>query len=324
MLDAEGAGQADGLPRDHPRRDPRAVDDTRDLDQDLVDAQETRRILDRLYGYEVSPVLWKKVMTGLSAGRVQSVATRLVVDRERERIAFRSASYWDIEGLFDPGSFSAKLVAVDGKRVATGKDFSDLGVLTRADAAHLSEESATSLAAALVGQSFAVRSVEDKPYRRSPAAPFMTSTLQQEASRKLRWGAQRTMRVAQGLYERGFITYMRTDSTTLSESAMNAARAQAAELYGSDHVSEVPRRYDRKVKNAQEAHEAVRPAGDVVPHAGRRWPASCAATTSRSTTSSGSAPSPRRWPTRAVRPPRSASARSPPTVATPSSRSAAP
>jgi DNA topoisomerase-1 len=241
----------------------RAVDETRDLDQDLVDAQETRRILDRLYGYEVSPVLWKKVMTGLSAGRVQSVATRLVVDRERERIAFRSASYWDIEGLFDPGSFSAKLVAVDGKRVATGKDFSDRGVLTRADAAHLTEETATSLAAALDGQTFAVRSVEDKPYRRSPAAPFMTSTLQQEASRKLRWGAQRTMRVAQGLYERGYITYMRTDSTTLSESAMNAARTQAAELYGADHVSEVPRRYDRKVKNAQEAHEAVRPAGDV-------------------------------------------------------------
>ncbi len=241
----------------------RAVSETRELDQDLVDAQETRRILDRLYGYEVSPVLWKKVMTGLSAGRVQSVATRLVVDRERERIAFRSASYWDIEGLFDPGSFSAKLVAVDGKRVATGKDFSDLGVLTRADAAHLTEETATSLSAALADVPFAVRSVEDKPYRRSPAAPFMTSTLQQEASRKLRWGAQRTMRVAQGLYERGYITYMRTDSTTLSESAVNAARAQAAQLYGSDHVSETPRRYDRKVKNAQEAHEAVRPAGDV-------------------------------------------------------------
>ncbi len=241
----------------------RAVDETRELDKSLVDAQETRRILDRLYGYEVSPVLWKKVMTGLSAGRVQSVATRLVVDRERERIAFRSASYWDIEGLFDPGSFTAKLVAVDGSRVATGKDFSDLGVLTRADAAHLTEETATSLAAALEGVPFTVRSVEDKPYKRSPAAPFMTSTLQQEASRKLRWGAQRTMRVAQGLYERGYITYMRTDSTTLSESAMNAARAQAAQLYGSDHVSEVPRRYDRKVKNAQEAHEAVRPAGDV-------------------------------------------------------------
>jgi DNA topoisomerase-1 len=241
----------------------RAAQETRELDTALVDAQETRRIIDRLYGYEVSPVLWKKVMTGLSAGRVQSVATRLVVDRERERIAFRSASYWDIEGLFDPGSFSAKLVAVDGARVASGKDFDDRAVLTRADAAHLSEEAATSLAAALQGASFSVRSVEDKPYKRSPAAPFMTSTLQQEASRKLRWGAQRTMRVAQGLYERGYITYMRTDSTTLSESALNAARAQAAELYGSDHVAEVPRRYDRKVKNAQEAHEAVRPAGDV-------------------------------------------------------------
>ena len=241
----------------------RAVDETRDLDTSLVDAQETRRILDRLYGYEVSPVLWKKVMTGLSAGRVQSVATRLVVERERERIAFRSASYWDIEGLFDPGAFTANLVSVDGARVATGKDFSQQGELTRPGAAHLSEADATSLAAGLTNATFTVRSVEDKPYRRSPAAPFMTSTLQQEASRKLRWGAQRTMRVAQGLYERGFITYMRTDSTTLSESSMTAARVQAAQLYGSDHVSEIPRRYDRKVKNAQEAHEAIRPAGDV-------------------------------------------------------------
>ena len=241
----------------------RAVEETRDLDTSLVDAQETRRILDRLYGYEVSPVLWKKVMTGLSAGRVQSVATRLVVERERERIAFSAASYWDIEGLFDPGAFTANLIAVDGARVATGKDFSQQGQLTRAGAAHLSESDATSLAAGLVAATFTVRSVEDKPYRRSPAAPFMTSTLQQEASRKLRWGAQRTMRVAQGLYERGFITYMRTDSTTLSESSMTAARSQAATLYGSDHVSEVPRRYDRKVKNAQEAHEAIRPAGDV-------------------------------------------------------------
>jgi DNA topoisomerase-1 len=241
----------------------RAVDETRDLDTNLVDAQETRRILDRLYGYEVSPVLWKKVMTGLSAGRVQSVATRLVVERERERIAFRAASYWDIEGLFDPGAFTANLIAVDGARVATGKDFSQQGELQRDGAAHLSEDDATSLAQGLVNATFTVRSVEDKPYRRSPAAPFMTSTLQQEASRKLRWGAQRTMRVAQGLYERGFITYMRTDSTTLSESSMTAARSQAAQLYGADHVSEVPRRYDRKVKNAQEAHEAIRPAGDV-------------------------------------------------------------
>jgi DNA topoisomerase I len=242
----------------------RAAQETRELDQNMVDAQETRRILDRLYGYEVSPVLWKKVMTGLSAGRVQSVATRLVVDRERERIAFRSASYWDLEGLFDPGAFDAGLAAVDGRRVATGKDFDDRGALkAKADVVHLDEAAATSLAAGLQDRAFTVRSVEDKPYRRSPAAPFMTSTLQQEASRKLRWGAQRTMRVAQGLYERGFITYMRTDSTTLSQSALNAARAQAAELYGADHVSEVPRRYDRKVKNAQEAHEAVRPAGDV-------------------------------------------------------------
>jgi DNA topoisomerase-1 len=241
-----------------------AADNTRELDQNLVDAQETRRILDRLYGYEVSPVLWKKVMSGLSAGRVQSVATRLVVDRERERIAFRSASYWDLEGLFDPGAFDATLVEVDGRRVATGKDFDDRGALkARADVVVLDEAGATSLADGLRERSFAVRSVEDKPYRRSPAAPFMTSTLQQEASRKLRWGAQRTMRVAQGLYERGFITYMRTDSTTLSESALAAARSQAAELYGADHVSEVPRRYDRKVKNAQEAHEAVRPAGEV-------------------------------------------------------------
>ena len=241
-----------------------AAENTRDLDTNMVDAQETRRILDRLYGYEVSPVLWKKVMTGLSAGRVQSVATRLVVDRERERIAFRSASYWDLEGLFDPGSFNADLVAVDGRRVAVGKDFDDRGQLrAKADVVHLDEPAATSLAESLRGRAFVVRSVEDKPYKRSPAAPFMTSTLQQEASRKLRWGAQRTMRVAQGLYERGFITYMRTDSTTLSESALNAARRQAAELYGADHVSEVPRRYDRKVKNAQEAHEAVRPAGDV-------------------------------------------------------------
>ena len=241
-----------------------AAENTRDIDQNMVDAQETRRILDRLYGYEVSPVLWKKVMTGLSAGRVQSVAVRMVVDRERERIAFRSASYWDLEGLFDPGAFDASLVAVDGRRVATGKDFDDRGVLkAKSDVVHLDETAVTTLAEGLRERPFAVRSVEDKPYRRSPAAPFMTSTLQQEASRKLRWGAQRTMRVAQGLYERGFITYMRTDSTTLSESAVNAARSQAADLYGSDHVSEVPRRYDRKVKNAQEAHEAIRPAGDV-------------------------------------------------------------
>ena len=241
-----------------------AAANTRDIDMRMVDAQETRRIVDRLYGFEVSEVLWKKIgREARSAGRVQSVAVRLVVDREQERIAFRSAGYWDIDGIFDPAAFAARLVAVDGKRVASGRDFDDRGQLKTQGLAHLDELAVRSLVTGLTDAHFSVRNVEDKPYRRSPAAPFMTSTLQQEASRKLRWGAQRTMRVAQGLYERGFITYMRTDSTTLSESAVAAARAQAAQLYGSDHVSEVPRRYDRKVKNAQEAHEAIRPSGDV-------------------------------------------------------------
>jgi DNA topoisomerase-1 len=243
-----------------------AAETTRELDQHLVDAQETRRILDRLYGYEVSPVLWKKVMPRLSAGRVQSVATRLVVERERERIAFRTASYWDVLGTFAPAegaSFEARLVTVDGARVAQGRDFDSDARLKSDGLAHLDEAGATSLATALDGAAFTVRSLEDKPYRRSPAAPFMTSTLQQEAGRKLRWSSQRTMRVAQGLYERGFITYMRTDSTTLSETALKAARDQAGQLYGPEYVSEVPRRYEKKVKNAQEAHEAVRPSGDV-------------------------------------------------------------
>ena len=241
----------------------RAATETREIDQDLVDAQETRRILDRLYGYEVSPVLWRKVMSRLSAGRVQSVATRLVVDRERERIAFTSARYFDIEGVFDPGAFTARLVTVDAAKVATGRDFDQSGQLKNADVVVLDETTVNALVSGLTGSTFAVRSVDDKPYRRSPSAPFMTSTLQQEASRKQRWGAQRTMRVAQGLYERGFITYMRTDSTTLSQTALDAARSQARELYGPEYVSEVPRRFDKKSKNAQEAHEAIRPAGDV-------------------------------------------------------------
>jgi DNA topoisomerase-1 len=241
----------------------RAAEETRELDQRLVDAQETRRILDRLYGYEVSPVLWRKVMSRLSAGRVQSVATRLVVERERERIAFRAARYWDIEGVFDPGAFAARLITVDGRKVAQGRDFGQDGVLKNDDVVVLDEAAVTSLTQGLTGAAFTVRGVDDKPYRRSPSAPFMTSTLQQEASRKQRWGAQRTMRVAQGLYERGYITYMRTDSTTLSQTALEAARAQAAELYGPEYVSEVPRRYDKKSKNAQEAHEAIRPSGDV-------------------------------------------------------------
>jgi DNA topoisomerase I len=239
----------------------KALDHPRPVDERLVDSQETRRILDRLYGYEVSPVLWKKVMPRLSAGRVQSVATRLVVERERERMEFVSASYWDIEGVFDPGRFAARLVTLDGKRIAQGRDFGPDGQL-KADARQLEEAEARSLAEGLSGASFAVRSVDERPYTRRPAAPFMTSTLQQEASRKLRFTAQTTMRVAQRLYERGYITYMRTDSTSLSETALNAARSQARELYGAEYVPDGPRRYDRKVKNAQEAHEAIRPAGE--------------------------------------------------------------
>jgi len=240
----------------------RALTETRDIDESLVDAQEARRVLDRLYGYEVSPVLWRKVMQGLSAGRVQSVATRLVVERERERIAFVAAGYWDIVATFDPGAFTARLASVGGRRVAQGRDFGPDGKLAAADAVQLPEEDARRLAGALDGADFAVTSVEEKPYRRRPAAPFMTSTLQQEASRKLRLSSQQTMRVAQRLYENGFITYMRTDSTTLSEAALSAARDQARRLYGADAVPDQPRRYERRVKNAQEAHEAIRPAGD--------------------------------------------------------------
>src|SRR3954467_5146643 len=246
----------------------RAVDEWRDLDRRLVDAQEARRILDRLYGYEVSPVLWKKVMPRLSAGRVQSVATRILVERERERIAFRSAEYWDLEGVFlgrgdDKTPLTANLVRLDGRRVATGRDFGSDGTLTTADVARLDEAAATALAEALSSADFAVRGVETKPYRRSPYAPFMTSTLQQEAGRKLRFSSARTMQVAQRLYENGYITYMRTDSTTLSETAIAAARQQARELYGPEYVPDKPRRYAGKVKNAQEAHEAIRPSGDV-------------------------------------------------------------
>jgi DNA topoisomerase I len=240
----------------------RALEETRDVDRRLVDAQETRRILDRLYGYEVSPVLWKKITKGLSAGRVQSVATRLVVERERARIAFVAASYWDIEGVFDPGEFTARLVALDGRTVAQGRDFGADAQLRSTDLVHLDEATARTLAESLAEADFTVRAVQRKPYRRKPAAPFMTSTLQQEASRKLRFSSQTTMRVAQRLYDNGYITYMRTDSTTLSESALKAARDQARSLFGPDSVPADARRYDRKVKNAQEAHEAIRPAGD--------------------------------------------------------------
>lgn len=244
-----------------------AMENLRDLDHDLVDAQETRRILDRLYGYEVSPVLWKKVMPKLSAGRVQSVATRIIVQRERERMAFVPASYWDIVAQLDAGAdatprqFGARLLTVDGARVAAGRDFGPDGLLT-SNATVLDEASARRLAESLQGRDLSVDSVETKPYTRKPYAPFMTSTLQQEGGRKLRFSADRTMRSAQRLYENGYITYLRTDSTTLSESAINAARAQARELYGDAYVPAQPRQYTRKVKNAQEAHEAIRPAGE--------------------------------------------------------------
>jgi DNA topoisomerase I len=263
----------------------RAIDEWRELDRRLVDAQEARRILDRLYGYEVSPVLWKKVMPRLSAGRVQSVATRVLVERERARMRFRAAGWWDIEGVFAKpggagdvkaggagdgtgrgGSFPGTLVALDGKRLVSGKDFTEDGRLDEAGAAdvvRLDEDAARDLAGRLATAEFAVRSVEEKPFTRRPYAPFMTSTLQQEAGRKLRFSAQRTMQVAQRLYENGYITYMRTDSTTLSETALNAARSQARQLYGEPYVPAQPRRYEKKVKNAQEAHEAIRPAGDT-------------------------------------------------------------
>jgi DNA topoisomerase-1 len=270
-----------------------AVANPRDLDNGLVDAYQTRRVLDRLYGYEVSPVLWKKVMPRLSAGRVQSVATRLIVARERERIAFRPAAYWDLEAIFtkvangadatdgDVSSFPARLVSVDGRRVAQGRDFAPTGELRNADLLYLSGQAsdpgsttgqippgvvhrlgAGELAGRLDGVPFGVKSVERKPYRRSPYAPFRTTTLQQEASRKLGFSAKYAMSVAQRLYENGYITYMRTDSITLSQTAINAARTQARELYGAEYVPDAPRVYTSKVKNAQEAHEAIRPAGD--------------------------------------------------------------
>ena len=254
----------------------RAVANPTELNHGKVDAYQTRRVLDRLYGYEVSPVLWKKVMPRLSAGRVQSVATRLIVDKERERIAFRSASYWDLEAEFateehgrerlpdSPTSFTATLLTVDGTRVAQGRDFTPQGELRGTDVLHLDGAGATALAARLRDEEarFRVYSVERRPYRRSPYAPFRTTTLQQEASRKLGFSAKYTMSVAQRLYENGYITYMRTDSIQLSQTAIAAARQQARELYGAEYVPDAPRAYASKVKNAQEAHEAIRPAGD--------------------------------------------------------------
>jgi DNA topoisomerase-1 len=253
----------------------RAVENAGELNRRLVDAQEARRILDRLYGYEVSPVLWKKVMPRLSAGRVQSVATRMVVERERARMRFRAATWWGVEGTFaapeavadgdttTPRSFASTLVSLGGTAIATGRDFNADGEIQSTGGVRvLDEEVARALATGLEGAEFTVRSVTERPFRRSPAPPFMTSTLQQEAGRKLRFSAQRAMQVAQRLYEQGWITYMRTDSTTLSDEALSAARSQATSLYGPSYVPSAPRRYERKVKNAQEAHEAIRPAGD--------------------------------------------------------------
>jgi DNA topoisomerase-1 len=238
----------------------------RDLDLRLVRAQEARRILDRLYGYEVSPVLWRKVQQGLSAGRVQSVAVRIVVERERERMAFTTASYWSLEGTFAPAAdlektFEATLLQVGEQRVATGKDFGADGK-PKKDILILDQAEATTLGEGLLDSSFEVTSVEEKPYKRSPYPPFRTSTLQQEASRKLRFSSSRTMSVAQRLYENGYITYMRTDSTSLADSAVASARSQISKLYGKEYLFPKPRAYASKVKGAQEAHEAIRPAGD--------------------------------------------------------------
>lgn len=240
-----------------------AIANPRDVDMDLVEAQETRRIVDRLFGYQVSEVLWKKVAQGTSAGRVQSVAVRLVVDRERERIAFTSATHADIVATLLPGDFKATLFALDGKRVANGKDFDTNGRLTAKDVAHLTEEGAQALADALTGKPFTVSGIEEKQSMRRPPVPFTTSSLQMEAGRKLGFNARRTMQIAQGLYERGYITYMRTDSPALSDQATRAARQQATSMFGEKFVSGQPRVFQSKSKNAQEAHEAIRPAGET-------------------------------------------------------------
>ncbi len=242
----------------------KAAKETRDLDYRLVDAQETRRVLDRLYGYRLSPVLWKKVMPRISAGRVQSVATRLIVERERERMAFISSGWWDLAAACVPG-FSAKLLSLDGKRVAATNDFDSNGGIKEKSATNillLDEAAARELVQSLNGQSLIVKSLEESPRTERPKAPFTTSTMQQDAGSRLGWGAQLTMRIAQRLYENGYITYMRTDSVTLSSSSIAAARSSAQDLYGKEFVPATPRVYEGKTKNAQEAHEAIRPAGE--------------------------------------------------------------
>jgi len=241
-----------------------AVENTRDLDYDLIDAQETRRVLDRLFGYRLSPVLWKKVMPRISAGRVQSVATRLIVEKERERMAFISSAWWDLTAKCELG-FNARLLSVDGKRVAATADFGADGAVKEKSLANillLDEVAANSLVAALKAAPLVVKSMEESPRTERPKPPFTTSTMQQDAGSRLGWGAQITMRIAQRLYENGYITYMRTDSVNLSAQAINAARESAKALYGADHVASEPRVYVGKTKNAQEAHEAIRPAGE--------------------------------------------------------------
>src|SRR5688572_13613353 len=250
----------------------KALENPRDIDQNLVEAQETRRLVDRLFGYEVSPLLWKKIKPRLSAGRVQSVAVRLVVERERERIRFRAATFWDLTGQFEPqggAAFDAALISLGGRRVATGKDFDPAtGRLSESasDRLHLDEPAARALVARLTGKPASVESVEQKPYTERPQPPFTTSTLQQEAGRKLGFAAKRAMRAAQRLYESGYITYMRTDSTELSNEALSAARNLIRTTYGAEHLPSEPRAYRTKVRNAQEAHEAIRPAGASFTH----------------------------------------------------------
>ncbi|MSZ66751.1 MAG: type I DNA topoisomerase, partial [Actinobacteria bacterium] len=243
----------------------KAANETRDLDYRLVDAQETRRVLDRLYGYRLSPVLWKKVMPRISAGRVQSVATRLIVERERERMAFISSNWWDLTAQCEAG-FNARLLSLDGKRVAATNDFDENGGLKEKSAANillLDEAAANELVQSLSGRALTVKSTEESPRTERPKAPFTTSTMQQDAGSRLGWGAQLTMRVAQRLYENGYITYMRTDSVTLSAAAIESARASAKSLYGAEYIPATPRVYEGKSKNAQEAHEAIRPAGET-------------------------------------------------------------
>lgn len=249
-----------------------SLSNTRDVDGDMVDAQETRRILDRLYGYELSPVLWRKVGPGLSAGRVQSVATRLIVERERERMAFTRASYWDVTATLSApdaegraADFEARMVSLAGKRLAVSKDFGADGTLTPAGFAdnvcQLDEAGAKALADALEHAPFTVISMESKPYRRRPLPPFTTSTLQQTAGNRLSMSSRQTMRAAQGLYENGYITYMRTDSVTLSQEAIAAARGAVEYHFGKAFLSEAPKQYATKTAGAQEAHECIRPAG---------------------------------------------------------------